>query len=98
MDGVVMRSFALVCLLMAPLPAGAQLLSAKIEPIVYSHHHLNVTDVAAHTKFFADTLGGVPVTVGGYRIVKFPNVLVFLRQQPPTGGSEAGKRRASRPS
>jgi catechol 2,3-dioxygenase-like lactoylglutathione lyase family enzyme len=82
------RSIALVCLLTVAGSADAQLLKARVEPIVYGHHHLNVTDVSAHTKFFAGTLGGVPVTVAGQPIVKFPNVLVFLRRQPPTGGSE----------
>ena len=84
----VIRSMALVCLLGAPMAASAQLLAAKDAVVGYSHHHLNVTDVAAHLKFFGDTLGGVPMTVAGQQIVKFPNVLVFLRRQAPTGGSK----------
>lgn len=76
-----------MCLLSVRVAAGAQLLEARDAPLVYSHHHLNVTDVGAHVKFFAGTLGGVPATVAGQQIVKFPNVFVFLRQQKPTGGS-----------
>ena len=86
--GFVTRVMLLVCLLGAPLSASAQLLAARDALVGYSHHHLNVTNVAAHDKFFGDTLGGVPVTAAGQHFVKFPNVLVFLRQQPPTGGSK----------
>ena len=45
--------------------SSAQLTSAKAGPVVYGHHHVNATRVAAHTAFFADGLGGVLVTVGG---------------------------------
>src|SRR5262245_13870174 len=61
--------------------ASAQLYAAKDAPIAYGHHHLNVTSIAAHKKFFVDTLGGVPITIAGREIVKFPNGLVFLREQ-----------------
>jgi predicted enzyme related to lactoylglutathione lyase len=88
MNTAVIRSMAFVCLLAAPLAAGAQLLATRDALIGYSHHHLNVTDVAAHLEFFGETLGGVPATAAGQRLVKFPNVLVFLRRQPPTGGSK----------
>lgn len=83
----VIRSMALVCLLAAPLTASAQLLATRDALVGYSHHHLNVTDVAAHLKFFGETLGGVPAIAAGQQLVKFPNVFVFLRRQPPTGGS-----------
>ena len=88
MNSVLFRSMALVCLLAAPLTAGAQLLATKDALVGYGHHHLNVTDVAAHLKFFGETLGGVPAIAAGQQLVKFPNVLVFLRRQPPTGGSK----------
>ena len=68
-------------------PASAQLAAAKDGPVVYGHHHVNATNIADHKKFFADTLGGVPIVIGGRDIIKFPNVLVFLRQQAPKGGS-----------
>jgi catechol 2,3-dioxygenase-like lactoylglutathione lyase family enzyme len=67
--------------------ASAQLLAAKEAPIAYGHHHLNVTSIAEQKKFFVDTLGGVPVTLAGREIIKFPNALVFLREQKPTGGN-----------
>ena len=75
-------------LFVAASPSSAQLLAAKDGPIVYGHHHVAASDIAAHKKFWADTLGG---TVGKFgnnaEIVKFPNVLIFFRDQKPTGGT-----------
>ena len=68
--------------------ASAQLTAAQEGPIVYGHHHLNVTDVAAHKKFWGDTLGGVPTAFGSGEMYTFPNVLVFLSEQEPTGGTK----------
>lgn len=70
--------------------ASAQLLAAKDGPVVYGHHHLNVTSIDAHKRFWIDTLGGTSVKVGTSpnEIVMFPNVLIFLRQQAPTGGTK----------
>ena len=77
----------LCVLLLHAGPSSAQLSAATDGPVVYGHHHVNATNIAAHSTFLVDTLGGVPVTIGGRLIVKFPNVLVFLREQAPTGGS-----------
>jgi catechol 2,3-dioxygenase-like lactoylglutathione lyase family enzyme len=70
--------------------AWGQLIAAKDGPIVYGHHHVNVTSVDAHKKFWADALGGVPIKVGTApnEIVKFPNVLVFLAARTPSGGTK----------
>jgi catechol 2,3-dioxygenase-like lactoylglutathione lyase family enzyme len=83
-------SAALFALALAPLPAAAQLLAAKDGPIAYGHHHVNVTDVAAHRKFWVDALGGSAVIVGTSpaTIVKFRNVLVFLTARAPSGGTK----------
>ena len=77
----------LFVLLLHAAPSSAQLSAAKEGPVVYGHHHVNATSIAAHSRFWVDTLGGVPITIAGRQIVKFPNVLVFLREQAPTGGS-----------
>ncbi len=77
----------LCILLVQAMPSSAQLTAASDGPVVYGHHHVNATSVDAHSTFLADALGGVPITVGGRRIVRFVNVLVFLREQAPTGGS-----------
>ncbi|PYR42513.1 MAG: hypothetical protein DMF93_05640 [Acidobacteria bacterium] len=70
--------------------ASAQLAAAKNGPIVYGHHHLNTTNMAAQKKFFVDTLGGKAITIGtnNAEIVEFPNVLIFFRtNQAPAGGT-----------
>ena len=61
----------------------AQLTAASKGPVVYGHHHLNVTSIDEHKKFWVDTLGGEVITVGPLEVVRFPNVLVFLREQAP---------------
>jgi catechol 2,3-dioxygenase-like lactoylglutathione lyase family enzyme len=74
----------------APSTLSAQLLVARDNPVVYGHHHLNTTYVAAQKKFDIDTLGGTLVKIGTNQqeIIKFPNVLMFFRpMQAPTGGS-----------
>ena len=68
--------------------ASAQLTAAKDGPIVYGHHHLTVTNVDAHKKFWIDGMGGTPIKAGNAEVIKFPNVLVFMRQQAPTGGTK----------
>ena len=78
---------AMFVLVVAPL-ALAQLTAASQGPIVYGHHHLTVTSIDAHKKFWVDTLGGELVTVGNLEIVRFPNVLVFMREAVPTGGTK----------
>ena len=65
----------------------AQLTGASEGPVAYGHHHLNVTDRAAHERFWGDTLGGIPTPWRDVRIFKFPNVLVFLTDREPTGGT-----------
>ena len=86
------RTLALLVSALLVLPASkafAQLTAAKDGPIVYGHHHLNTTNMAAQKKFFVDTLGGKLVTIGtnNTEIVEFPNVLIFFRTQAPTGGT-----------
>jgi catechol 2,3-dioxygenase-like lactoylglutathione lyase family enzyme len=86
---LVFAFLALSLVTVAP-QASAQLLLAKDAPIVYGHHHLNTTNMAAHKKFFVDALGGTVVKIGANQqeVVKFPNVLIFFRpMQAPTGGT-----------
>lgn len=72
--------------ILASLPTHAQLLSTG--PVVNGHHHLNVSDVAAHQRFWIDTLGGKPgMFAGRTPMAMFPDALVFMREQDPTGGS-----------
>jgi catechol 2,3-dioxygenase-like lactoylglutathione lyase family enzyme len=81
---------ASVGLLLGASSASAQLLAAKDGPIVYGHHHLNVSNIDATKKFFVDTLGGTAIKIGtnNTEIIRFPNVLIFFRLQAPTGGTK----------
>ena len=70
--------------------ASAQLTAAKEGPIVYGHHHLNVTSVDEHRKFWT-TIGGTAIKIGvdnDREIIRFPNVLVFMTARPPKGGTK----------
>ena len=86
-----MTGLGVTILLFVPAIAGAQILVAGEGPVVYGHHHLNTTNMDAEKKFFVDTLGWTAVKIGSgdreQEIIKFPNVLIFFRQQAPTGGS-----------
>ena len=69
-------------------PAPAQLLADG--PVVYGHHHLNVSSIEASKKFFVEALGGTAIRIGtrGVEVIQFPNVLIFMRAQAPTGGTK----------
>lgn len=67
--------------------APGQLLAARENPFAAGHHHLNVSDLEAHKRFWGELLGGELVKFGQTDVVKLPNALLFLRVQPPVGGS-----------
>lgn len=80
-----MRAVIAVLTLAAASPAFAQI--AASGPVVNGHHHFNAGDIAEHQRFWADTLGGRAGTfAGGRAIVIFPEALIFMRDQDPTGG------------
>jgi catechol 2,3-dioxygenase-like lactoylglutathione lyase family enzyme len=62
-------------------------LSNREARVIVGHYHLNVTSIEAHKKFWVDTLGGTFIELGrsGLDVIEFPDVYVFLREQPPTG-------------
>jgi catechol 2,3-dioxygenase-like lactoylglutathione lyase family enzyme len=69
----------------APVISFAQLIATG--PVTNGHHHFNATDVDEHMRFWVDTLGGRAGTFAGDRpIAIFPNALIFIREQEPTGG------------
>jgi catechol 2,3-dioxygenase-like lactoylglutathione lyase family enzyme len=56
---------------------------------MFGHHFLNVSSITAHARFFVETLGGTRLSSGRPdALVKFPNALIFLHEQPPTGGTK----------
>lgn len=67
--------------------AAAQSSWASEGAVVQGHYHLNVTDRAAHARFWGDALGGVPTPFGETTMFKFPHTLVFLTDRKPTGGT-----------
>jgi catechol 2,3-dioxygenase-like lactoylglutathione lyase family enzyme len=83
-------TFVALLIVTSASSASAQLTAAKDGPIVYGHHHIAASDIPAHLKFFADTLGGTRIKFGPQQVdvVKFPNVFIFFRNQKPTGGSK----------
>ncbi|HUG80031.1 MAG TPA: VOC family protein [Bryobacterales bacterium] len=85
-----MRLLLATALILAALtaPANAQLIAAKDAPIAMGHLHLNVSDMAAHKRFWVDVLGAEAVTLGNIEVIKYPNALIFLREQKPTDGTK----------
>jgi catechol 2,3-dioxygenase-like lactoylglutathione lyase family enzyme len=81
------RILFLAAFLVFPSHVFAQLAEG---PVVYGHHHLNVSNIEPHKKFWADTLGGSVVKIGtdNREVVKIPGVLIFFRVQKPTAGSK----------
>src|SRR2546429_8907834 len=81
-----MAAAAVAALMLARVShPSAQLLSHRDAPIVIGHYHLNVTSVDAHKKFWVDTLGGATMVFHGLDVIAFPDALIFLRVQKPTG-------------
>ena len=77
----------LAVLVLPPASRTSAQLSNKAAPVVVGHYHLNVSSVVEHKKFWVDTLGGTAATFGPNKIdvIKFPDVLLFLRVQKPSG-------------
>jgi len=55
-------------------------------PVSMGHHHVNTGDLEA-TKRFWEVLGATSVPFGDFQVMRLPDLLVFLREQEPTGGS-----------
>ena len=77
-----------VSLLVAAFPALSAAQLVKGQPVVYGHHHLNVSNIDEAKKFWVTTLGGTPVKFGAAEVVRFPGVIVmFNTMRKPTGGT-----------
>jgi catechol 2,3-dioxygenase-like lactoylglutathione lyase family enzyme len=81
-----MKRIALALVMVWPGIALAEL-SNHDAPIIVGHYHLNVTSIAAHKRFWADTLGGKAIELGPERkpAIEFPDVYLILDERPPTG-------------
>ena len=81
-----MQSAVVGTLLMLVVQSTAWAQLRSTGPVVNGHHHFNAGDIEEHKRFWVDTLGGISDTFGtGTSIVKFPDALIFMRDQAPTG-------------
>jgi len=79
----------LILLLLFITPAYAQLATPDTTTgISYGHLHLNVSDVEQHTRLWEQYFGGKRVSKGSLQAIQFPNMLLLLTAQTPTGGSQ----------
>jgi catechol 2,3-dioxygenase-like lactoylglutathione lyase family enzyme len=83
----VKRLLLAVCALLAfvAVPVFAQLLSHTEAPVRIGHYHLHVTSIEEHKKFWVGVLGGKAMKFGDIDVVKFPDALIFLTEQKPSG-------------
>jgi catechol 2,3-dioxygenase-like lactoylglutathione lyase family enzyme len=72
--------------LLAVLLASASIGYASEAPVSMGHHHVNTANLEA-TKRFWELLGATPVAFGDFQVMRLPDLLVFLREQEPTGGT-----------
>ncbi len=84
---MLLRLVAVFALLLATT-ASAQLDVAHEGPVVYGHHHFNVSDLKEQRRFWVDTMGGTPAPYGEYEVVKFTNVILFMSEEEPAGGTK----------
>jgi len=85
-----MKTLLLTCalILVSTTGAEAQLFAARDNPIAYGHHHIYATDIDEHKRFWMDALGGRQVELGEYTVIAFANVVVFLTERAPSGGTK----------
>lgn len=72
--------------LLAAVLAWASIGAAAEVPVSMGHHHVNTGNLEA-TKRFWEHLGATPVAFGDFQVMRLPDLLVFLREQEPTGGT-----------
>ena len=79
---------ALAILLVSASAAFAQVPAFNAAGVSMGHHHLNVTDPAAHKKIWVEALGGQASGNPGLELVKLPGTFLILSLSKPSGGSE----------
>ena len=70
------------------LPAHAQLAPFDDAGMTYGHVHLNVSDLELHKALWLEHFGGELVERGPLTVVKYPGMLIALREREPTGDSQ----------
>lgn len=66
-----------------------QLASPDSNGIRFGHVHLNVSNVEEHAALWTEHFGGEQIALGSQVAIKYPNMLLVLREQEPTMGSRA---------
>jgi catechol 2,3-dioxygenase-like lactoylglutathione lyase family enzyme len=77
---------ALTLVVLAVVPAFAQLAAPNSAGVAIGHVHLNATDVEVQKKFWTE-VGGKIVNREKLVMVQFPGIYVLLRKQDYNGGS-----------
>ena len=81
-----MKTTILLLATLVAAPASAQLIAAKSNAVAMGHHHLLVEDSQVNSMFW-QSIGGERVPFGDLHVIKFPNVLIFLREAKPSAGT-----------
>ncbi len=77
--------FPLIALALVLSPSAfAQLATANDNGITYGHVHLNVSDPELHTRLWVEHFNAEVVQRGPLTALKFPNMIILLRENTPT--------------
>jgi catechol 2,3-dioxygenase-like lactoylglutathione lyase family enzyme len=80
-----MRITTLAALVLAAVPATAQLAAPNSSGVAMGHIHLTVINVEAQTHFWVDIMGGKLVRNQRLDMIEFPGVFILLRPGDPSG-------------
>ena len=81
------RVLATVLLAGSAGPASGQIAPPNAAGVAMGHLHYHVRDVEANARFWV-ALGGERGTLGETTVITFPDVLLFLDEGEPSGGTE----------
>lgn len=76
-----------IVVLLAALPAFAQLVAPNPEGVAMGHVHLNSPDPAAAIRFWVESLGAQPYTHATLSGVAVPGVIILFRKASPSAPS-----------
>src|ERR1700722_11890469 len=70
-----------------PAASWAQVYPPNDKGVSFGQWFTIVKDLDANKKFWT-ILGGKPIKIDGLDVMKFPGILIFMKQGTPTGGTE----------
>lgn len=83
-----MRLSVSVFVLFFVSPAHAQLAVPNEAGLTFGHVHLNVSDPELHARLWVEHFGGVVRQKGELTAIRFPNFLIALDEEAPSGGTQ----------